>query len=121
MRFNTTKFLAIAALALGSAVPAFADTLKEGTVACRSETAVRAFEEFEQTGDDMQKGAMMGAACLYFDEDMEVTQLGQSPDRSLIRIRITNGRRQITLWTRPQSLVSNNMAESLAANTRTPS
>ncbi|MEM9304223.1 MAG: hypothetical protein AAGE01_19080 [Pseudomonadota bacterium] len=104
MRPGTTTRLAIAALALMATFPSIAEKLKEGEIACRSESAVLAYEELARSGDALQKNAFIGTACLSFHEDMDVTLVGTSGDNGLVEILITNGRRKIILWTRPESL-----------------
>ena len=89
---------------LGMAGSAAADTLKEGEIACRSERAIVLFEELEQKGDRHQQEMLVGTACMRFEEGMEAQRIEVLPEERLVRIRITNGRRKVELWTRPESL-----------------
>ncbi len=95
----------VAAIAFGGFTPtAVGETLKEGMIACRNERAVVVFEELERTGDEHQKEMLVGTACLKFNKDMEAKKVGESTTDDLVRIVISNGRRSVELWTRPDSL-----------------
>jgi hypothetical protein len=110
MKLKTVASIVLAGSVWGAAAPALGVTLKEGAVACRTEATVLAHGQFERNGDELQRNLLIGSACLTFRKDMEATVLGESSSEQLVQIRISNGRREIRLWTLPRNLVVANDA-----------